>query len=54
MSRGQIAPVGAARRSGASYDVELVEWGPPSTELLQADPMAKVPTLILITAATTM
>lgn len=45
MSRGQIARW-ALHEAGADYAVELVDWTAKPAALLDANPMAKVPTLV--------
>ena len=45
MSRGQIA-LWALHEANADYEQQLIEWGKPPRELVAANPMAKVPTLI--------
>lgn len=45
MSRGQIARW-ALHEAGAEYDQVLVDWAAKPAELLRANPMGKVPTLI--------
>jgi glutathione S-transferase len=45
MSRGQIARW-ALHEVGASYDQELVDWAHKPADLLAANPMGKVPTII--------
>jgi glutathione S-transferase len=45
MSRGQIARW-ALHEAGADYDQVLVEWGNKPRELIAANPMGKVPTII--------
>ena len=45
MSRGQIARW-ALHEAGADYDQVLVDWVAKPGELLAANPMGKVPTLI--------
>jgi glutathione S-transferase len=45
MSRGQIARW-ALHEAGAAYDQVLVDWTAKPAELLEANPMGKVPTLV--------
>ena len=45
MSRGQIARW-ALHEAGAEYDQVLVEWSNKPAELLDANPMGKVPTIV--------
>jgi glutathione S-transferase len=50
MSRGQIARW-ALHEAGADYDQVLIDWGNKPRELLAANPMGKVPTIIHHVAA---
>lgn len=45
MSRGQIARW-ALHEVGAEYDTELVDWQAKPADLVRANPMGKVPTLV--------
>jgi glutathione S-transferase len=45
MSRGQIARW-ALHEAGADYDTQIVDWHDKSQELLEVNPMGKVPTLV--------
>ena len=49
MSRGQIARW-ALHEAGAAYDTVLIDWADKPAELLKANPMGKVPTLVHHTA----